>query len=200
MKYFTVREISFIALLAAVNSVAEISIGSLMHALHLPGKGIVLVSINLIIYFLVSMTIKKRGTVLTVGFITSFIKLVYGWEAVKIGPSAAILTEAAIVEGILYISAIKPWTAVLCGSAAKIFTLFFPFISYMVLGMDRGGANVQRIIEGIDSMFPALPLAYLILLGVLWNAVIGGVLGYAAFHAAKGGFKIYTLMQKTVKS
>ena len=61
MKYFTIKEIALIAILTAVVSTVEISIGSFMHAFNLHGKSIVLTTTAMIIYFTAfSITKKKR--------------------------------------------------------------------------------------------------------------------------------------------
>ena len=193
---FTTRELTFLALLAAVNSVIEISLGSLMHAFGIPGKSIILLTINLIVYYTARSVVDKKGSIAFTGFVIAFIKAVYGWEASKLGPAFAIMTEALVVEACLLFMPVRTWSACASGAVVKVYALFLPLIQYLVLGQGKGKANIERLMSGFNSLFPALHLEVLILIGIVWAAIVGAVMGYFAYKTAIQAAKIYRERRK----
>ncbi len=196
MKYFKIKEIALIAVLASVTSAVEISIGSFMHAFGLHGKSIVLTTTAMIIYFTAFSIIKKRGTVITIGFITAFIKLVYGWEMSKLSPVLSILGESIVTEIILCFLPLNAVTGIITGASLKIFNLVFPFISFWILGGKTAGKNLAKLFDSIQKIFPSLSFPMIVTAGILWTIILGGILGYIAFEISKQVIKLHGRIQK----
>ena len=196
MKYFTIKEIALIAVLAAVVSTVEISIGSFMHAFNLHGKSIVLTTTAMIIYFTAFSITKKRGTVITIGFITAFIKLVYGWEMSKLSPVLSILGESIVTEIILCFLPLNVITGAITGASLKIFNLVFPFISFWIIGGKTAGKNLSKLFDSVQRIFPSLSFPMIVIAGIIWTIILGCILGYIAFMISKQVTKLHDKVKK----
>ncbi len=197
MKYFTVKELAFLALLAAVNSVIEITLGSIMHALKIPGKSVVLVTINMMIYFTAYSSVQKKGAIVLTGFITAFIKIAYGWGGSKLAPAAAIFLEAAIIEACFSVMPLKNWSSAISGALVKLFSFFFPILSYLVFGIEKGFANITATISAINANLPFLSFPIIIASFIIWNIILGALLGLLAYRTSNIALKIFTACKKT---
>ena len=178
MKYLTTKELAILAILAVVNSVLEISLGSLMHAFKIPNAGVFMIMINLSIYLLARGIVPKRGIVFIIGFITAFIKLVYGGELSRLDPAFAILMEAGIIEVILCVMPLKLYTALVCGGLTNVFVLFYPFISYAVFGGGIGLANMGRVFSSMPVFLVKLGLPIAILFYFCLGLALGNISWY----------------------
>lgn len=194
MKYFTVREMTLIALLAAVNSVVEISLGSLMHNLKIPFSGSILIVFNLAVYMLVRALVPKYGVIVSTGFITAFIKLVYGSEVLKLGPAMAIFMESALVEALFVFLRNSVFSGALAGGATNVFVLFYPLFSVLVLGGNRGAVTIADVMARISlvggKFFPGLTLWLGILLTAAFYFAVGLLLGTAAWFFSRQCLKV----------
>lgn len=197
MKYFTPKEIAFLGMMAAANSAVEISLGSLMHSLHIPGKSIILVTINMIIYFAAIKATGKKGSIIITGFITAFIKLIYGWEFSKLGPAFAIFSEAAIMELCVMLMPLKSWSSIVTGGIVKAYAMYFPLVSYLIFGGGKGAKVLKKLITDIEKIFPAMSFELMVAAATVWNIIIGAALGYIAYKTAEKAVEIYKTRSKT---
>ena len=196
MKYFTIKDIALIAILTAVVSTVEISIGSFMHAFNLHGKSIILTTTAMIIYFTAFSITKKRGTVITIGFITAFIKLIYGWEMSKLSPVISILGESILTEIILYFLPLNAITGIITGASLKTFNLVYPFISLWILGGKTAGKNLAKLFDIIQKIFPSMSFPFIVIAGIIWTIILGSILGYIAFVISKQATKLHERINK----
>lgn len=196
MKYFTIKEIALIAVLAAVTSTVEISLGSFMHALGLHGTGTVLPTIAMIIYFTAFSITKKKGTVITIGFITAFIKLLYGWEMSKLSPVLCIFGESLITEIILWFLPLNAITGIVTGASLKIFNLVFPLTLFLILGGKTAGKNLTKLFDSVQRIFPSFSFPMIVIASIIWAIILGSILGYLAFAVSKQVTRLHGRIQK----
>lgn len=175
MKYLNTKELAILAVIAVVNSVLEISLGSLMHAFKIPNAGVFMIMVNLSLYLLAKGIVPKKGIVIIIGFITAFIKLVYGGELSRLGPAFAILMEAGIIEVILCFLPVKLYTALICGGFTNVFVLFYPLISYTLFGGGTGIANLNRVFSAMPSYLVKLGLPIAIVVYFFLGVAIGSI-------------------------
>ncbi len=205
MKYLTVTQLTVLAVIAAVNSVMEISIGSLMHMFKIPAVGTFMIMVNLSLYLIARNIVPKKGVIMIVGFITAFIKLVYGGELSRLGPSAAIFLEAALIEAVFLFLPLKNWSAMVSGGFANVFVLFYPFISYLLFGGRGGAANIEKVMSSASKILPqGLPEAFsggsfglLVFVVVLIYFFMGFFIGMASWMISLKGINIYESVRRT---
>lgn len=187
MKY-SIKSITLIGILASMNGIIEIGLGTLLHLIHIPQAGSIMVAINMTIYFIARRLIPRVGIVMTMGFITALLKFFYGGGG-KIQSSVAIFLEALLLEIILYIFPLNKLVAIVSGSILHTFTLLYSVISLVVFGGNQALLNLKQFLYkgifpfgGVLVMFVFLFLLFVIT-GCLW--------GLAAWHISTFGVYYY---------
>lgn len=158
-----------IGVLAALWAAVELSLGTTLHALHVPFRGAFLTLLSLIWMYAVRYIIPRRGSVLALGLTTAMVRwLLGGGFAPQI--SLAITLEALLVEiglGPVRIEKIPPFRAALGGALALGYTSVHRVLLWGVL---LGGA------QGIAVPHGGWALA-LFAGSILLHMIVGGVGG-----------------------
>lgn len=177
MKY-SVRDLSLISILASVNGVLEISLGTFLHCVDIPVAGSVMIIFNMTLYFIGRKFVPRVGIVLFMGMVTAIMKLLYS-GGIKLSPAIAILLEAFILEIILDVFPFRKITASLSGAILHSFSLIYFLIAYAIIGGSFALDNLGRlIVAGCDF----LPLKGGIILVFIIYFFAGYLLGIVAWH------------------
>jgi len=99
---FDRRSMVYIAIFGALWGLAEATLGSLMHLLHVPFSGSVLGSIGMGIVLIARSLNPKRGSTILMSLIAASIKML-SFSTVKLGPFVAIVVEGFLLEILLSI-------------------------------------------------------------------------------------------------
>ncbi len=96
------KALIYIAVFGTFWGLLEASLGSLLHAFHLPFTGSLLSALGLIILLVARKLNPVRGSSALMGLIAGVIKIL-GFATVKLGPLVGIVMEGLLVEGIMII-------------------------------------------------------------------------------------------------
>lgn len=177
------NEITLIALLAACNSVLELTLGNYLHLIKFPLTGIVMVGVNIIIYTAGFSLVPKKGTVLSMGILTALMNLFFG-GSFKLWSIVAIFLEALIIEICFNLIGMNFWSVMSASISANVFSLFFTLFVYIVV-LGRGVIPTFMKIMGNFTKSPDILNISLFTLGgflVLLHIVAGGVFGLMAWR------------------
>ena len=90
---------------------AELTLGSFLHAIHSPYKGVIMTGIGLAIIGIYLLREKKIWHPIIIGVIAGMVKccgsLLFGiplWSRAIINPATAIITEATVVTLVIWLS------------------------------------------------------------------------------------------------
>jgi hypothetical protein len=169
------RELVTIAVFGALWGAVEISMGTVLKALHLPLNGALLATIGLTVLLVGRLFVPRRGATLFMGVIATLIKL-FSIGGVVIGPMIGILTEALLAEIVL--SAFgkpKRIAFLLAGVLGVGWTMIQPFVTGALLfGRDTLEVWLDLVNQGAS------------LIGLQTNAALWIVSILAAFHILLG--------------
>ena len=130
---FSTRELVTMAVFGALWGAVEISLGSVLHAIHLPLSGLALTAIGLAIAMVGRIFVPRRGSTIFIGVIATVLKL-FSIGNILIGPMIAILAEALIAEIVLDLFPRPSWLAfMLAGAGGALWTLVQPFVTGLLL-------------------------------------------------------------------
>ncbi|MFP4497902.1 MAG: hypothetical protein ACLFQV_06775 [Vulcanimicrobiota bacterium] len=149
------REITILALLAGLNAVLELTLGNYLHYVKFPLVGSIMVGINVIVYVAGYSRVPRRGTILTIGFITAVLNLFFG-GSFKPWSIVAIFLEALLIEAVISPLGLKFWTVLLASVVSNLFSLFYT-ITVVALVMKKGFAGsmsvvLQRFMGSVENL------------------------------------------------
>ena len=175
-------EITLIALLAACNSILELTLGNYLHLIKFPLTGIVMVGVNIILYTAGYSLVPKKGTVISMGFLTVMMNLLFG-GSFKPWAIVAIFLEALIIEIFFDLMGMNFWSVMSASISANVFSLFFTFFIYIVI-LGRGIIPAFMKIVGNFTKGPDILNISLFTIGgilILLHVVAGAVFGMTAW-------------------
>lgn len=183
----TTRDLVTLAVFGALWGLVEISLGSVLHAIHLPLTGLGLAAAGLTIALVGRAFVPKRGATLFIGVIATILKL-FSIGAIIIGPMIGILSEALLAELVLSLFG-KPrrLAFVLAGMLGVLTTLIQPFVTgLLIFGRDLFSIWLDTLalgsrLFGFDSQAAAWIL--LALLGL--HLAVGAAAGWLAWWLAR---------------
>jgi hypothetical protein len=171
-----------VAAFGALWGVLEITVGSFLHALHLPFTGVVLASTGAGLLVAQRQVLPRRGASLATGFVAALCKSMSP-GGVVLGPMAGILVEAMLVEAALLAAPRSALTALPAGALAAIWAafqkLFTQYLFYggsvldLYLSLLREASDAAGIPEESRASSLAIVLAAIALFGAT-----GSVLGW----------------------
>src|SRR5690606_24056730 len=124
---FSTRELVTMAVFGALWGALEISLGSVLKALHLPLSGALLATAGLVIALIARLFVPCAGATLFVGVVATILKL-FSIGSVLIGPMIGILAEALLAEVVLTLSGQPRRAAFLLAGALGVgWTVTQPF-------------------------------------------------------------------------
>lgn len=175
-------EITIIALLAACNSVLELTLGNYLHLIKFPLTGIVMVGVNIIIYTAGFSLVPKKGTIISMGFLTVMMNLFFG-GAFKPWAIVAIFLEAVIIEIFFDLMGMSFWSVMSASISANVFSLVYTFFTYIVV-LGRGITTTFMKIVGTFTKSPDILNISLFTLGaflILLHVIAGAAFGLTAW-------------------
>jgi hypothetical protein len=178
--HYSNKDIAILSSLAGMWALSEINLGLFLRVLKIPFSGALLTSFGLIILFLARDAVPQRGTLILMGFLTSYLKLIF-LGALAFFPIIAILIESLIVEISLSSRQINRANTMLAGVFAMLWSLIHPFFTQGLLS----GWGINRVYDiffkrsaaifGISSSSIVLIFALVVfihfLLGILASVV-----------------------------
>jgi hypothetical protein len=172
---FSTRELILLAVFGALWGLVEISLGSVLHTIHIPMAGMFLAALGLVVALAGRLFVPRRGSTLFIGAIAMVLKL-FSIGAVVIGPMVGILAEALVAEIILSLFERPTRLAMLAaGAGGVLWTLVHPFVTNPLL-FGRGIFTVWLDLLDRGTRLLGLPSG-------AWFAI---VLLFAAIHISVG--------------
>lgn len=187
---YNVRELSLLAILAALNAAVEIGIGTWLHLFRFPLVGSVMVGLNVALYLLGRKYVPRFGSILIMGSITAFLKFLYSGGLIW-APVLAIFLEAGLVEVVVSLLRLNLVSTLTSSVLANVFTLIYPALGYVLVG----GPQTWRIGEGLMErgrlLFPHGEGAFLIIGAFMIHVIIGGFWGIFAWKILTMSSKVF---------
>lgn len=158
-------EITILALLASLNAVIELTLGNYLHSIKFPLVGSIMVGINVIIYTVGYYQVPRRGSILTMGFITALINLFFG-GSFKPWAIIAIFLESGIIEAIIGTFGVKTWSVFTASICSNFFSLAY---TLTVFGFILGHGVIETFVTifGRLTWDDQLVKSSLVLAGIL---------------------------------
>ena len=182
MKY-TTRDLVTLAVFGTLWGVVEISLGSVLHAIHMPMTGLTLSLIGVMVAMIGRLFVPRRGSTIFIGVIAMVLKLFSIGSAV-IGPMIGIFTEALIAELILDAFGKPSMLAfIFACMGASLWTLVQPFVTGLLLF----GRNLLVVWLDLLDMgarvfgIPYQAAFWIVLVLVTVHLLFGGLGGWLAW-------------------
>ncbi len=186
MKY-TTRELVTLAVFGALWGAVEITLGSVLHAFHLPMSGAILAALGLALVIISKRYVPKRGSILFIGVIAMILKL-FSIGSIVIGPMVGILMEAVVAEGVfLFTRRPNRLAFMLAGSLGVLWTLIQPFFTGLLFfGRQPLVVWLDLVDEGARLLgLSSAAALWIVLLLVAIHLLIGGFAGWLAWSAGE---------------
>lgn len=169
----TTRELTWVAIFGALWGALEISLGTWLHALHVPLKGLIMSVPGLTVALAGRRVIARNGSVIGIAAIAAALKgLSFG--GIVLPPLVAILIQGAIAE-LVTLGRPGRWRLALAGALAVCWSVFHPIVGQGLLaGTGIYSAWLTIIERALDALGISPALA--------WAAVVAIV----ALHLAAG--------------
>ncbi len=176
------KKIAYIAVFGGLWGLLEISFGAVMHALHLPFKGIWLTGAAVIVILTAYSIVPARGVPFSMGVVVIVLKM-FSIGGFIFSPFIAVIFEAAIAEIILFGRKPSRKLFILTGCGLMIYT----FSHRIIWGLLIYGRSTIDIYEGIIKQgvtWLGLPEEWgmlVIVILFLFHLVSGIIAGWAAW-------------------
>ena len=168
------RETVLIALFGALWGLMEITLGVTLKGLRIPLGGAVLTGTAAIIFLTGRYFVRRRGSILMMGFVAALVKI-FSVGTVIAGPFLAILVEALLAEILISLLGVRRIGFILTAAILLLYTLVHPFLAQGILF----GADIYKLyLEMFRQVARVLHVDFKYL-GFL-------VLAYAGIHAVAG--------------
>lgn len=184
---FSTKELVTMAVFGALWGVVEISLGSVLKALHLPFNGAFLAAAGLAIALTGRLFVPRRGATLFVGIIATLLKL-FSIGGVVVGPMIGILSEALLAEVALSLFGRPSRVAfLLAGILGLCWTVVQPFVTGALLfGRDMLEVWLELVNQGSQLLGLAPGAAvWIVIVLVALHALLGALSGWLAWEAGK---------------
>lgn len=154
------------AVFAAVWGLAEISIGSFLHASKIPFRGTIMSLAAIAILVIARSVLNYKGSLILLGIVTATFRLFLG-VGFNITPFAAILLESLIAEIILNRFGFNRFTCAITGAVIMTYTLLHGLIMQAVfLGTDIYKVYYQLVLSITNKIGLAENIVLIALLSV----------------------------------
>ncbi|MBN1300740.1 MAG: hypothetical protein JW995_05955 [Melioribacteraceae bacterium] len=181
------------AVFAAVWGLAEISIGTFLHASKIPFRGAIMSLAAIMILVCARSVINYKGSLILLGIVTATFRLFLG-VGFNITPFIAILLESLIAEIVLNKFGYNRITCVITGAAIMVYTLLHGLIMQAVfLGMDIYKIYYELVLSFTNKIGLDENIVIIILLSVPFIHLITGAL--SASLGLSVGRQIQNLME-----
>lgn len=182
------------AVFAAVWGLAEISIGTFLHASKIPFHGAIMSLAAISILVTAKSVLNYKGSLILLGIVTATFRLFLG-VGFNITPFAAILIESLIAEIILNRFGFNRITCVITGALIMTYTLLHGLIMQAIfLGTDIYKVYYQLILNFTNKIGLAENIVLIALLSVPFVHLTFGAL------SASFGFSVGSQIQKLMEN
>lgn len=182
---YTTRDLTTMAVFAALWGIVEISVGALFKSLNVPMGGAVMAGIGLTILMIGRLFVPYKGSTLFIGVITMLLKL-FSLGGVVVGPMVGIFAEALIAEIVLSIWK-RPTLPVfmLTGGLSVLWSLGQPFVTgLLIFGRDPFVVWLDMLDRGSALLGIDVSAVWLIvLLLIMIHLGLGCLAGWLAWAA-----------------
>lgn len=184
---FSTKELVTMAVFGALWGAVEITLGSVLKALHLPFSGALLATAGLAIALTGRLFVPRRGSTLFIGVIATLLKL-FSIGGVVVGPMIGILSEALLAELVLSLFGKPSRVAfLLAGALGLCWTVVQPFFTGALLfGRDMFEVWLQLVNDGSRLLGLGTGAAvWVIIVLVGLHTLLGALSGWLAWEAGK---------------
>lgn len=184
---FSTRQLVTIAVFGALWGALEISLGSVLKALHLPLSGALLATAGLTIALIARLFVPRPGATLFVGVVATILKL-FSIGGVVLGPMIGIMAEAILAEIVLSLFGRPRRSAFLVAGALGVgWTVVQPFVTGALL-FGRAMVEVWLNLVNQGTQLLGLPANTAVLAAALLVALhllLGAAAGWLAWQAGQ---------------
>jgi len=184
----TVRDATYIAVFGALWGALEISLGTYLHAMHVPLKGLIMSAMGMTVALAGRRIIGRNGSLLAIAAVTAALKAV-SFGGVILPPLAAILIQGTLGEVATLGPARTPrWRMAVAGALAVAWNVFHPIVGQGILAGRGIYSQYLVVIEralGVMGMSAEMAWAALAAL-VLIHLAAGALAGLLAAAIAEG--------------
>lgn len=184
---FSTKELVMMAVFGALWGAVEISLGSVLKALHLPFNGALLAAAGLAIALTGRLFVPRRGATLFIGVIATLLKL-FSIGGVVLGPMVGILSEALLAELALSLFGKPSRVAfLLAGALGVCWTVIQPFVTGALLfGRDMLEVWLELVNQGSRLLGLGSGAAvWIAIILMAMHALLGALSGWLAWEAGK---------------
>ena len=180
--WISTRQVADLAVLAACNGALELTLGTFLHATHLPLAGSVMVGLNLVVYAVGHQRVPRRGAILAIGLGTAFLNAVFV-GGFKLMALPAIVIEAAVLDLLLSSGGLGRLNLAIAGAISNLVALGWSLTTgLLVLGLGPHAALARLLHADSTGHLSLLALAGIlvavrIVVGVLFALLAWRVLG-----------------------
>ncbi len=173
---WSVRDLVTLAVFGAIWGVLEMSLGSMLHALHVPFLGAIMGGIGLLVALTGVLFVPKKGAVLTIGIVAMLLKA-FSIGGVVLNPMIGIFAESLLAEiGLAIVGWSRGrWQLVFAGALGVLWSFFHPFLTQGILA----GHGILTIYHRLASKTAGI-------LGLSPNAVLLAVAALILIHLVAG--------------
>jgi len=178
----------------AIWGLAEVSLGSFLHASKIPFRGAIMSLVAVLILISARSVLKYKGSLILLGVVTATFRLFLG-VGFNITPFIAIFMEALIAEIIINRIGFNRWTSVLSGILIMVYSLSHGLIMQaLFLGADIYKVYYEMILK-VTNMISlpenvVLAIIFSIPFLYIFMGAIAGSFGWSV------GKQIQLLMEK----
>ncbi len=119
MRWREPRTLAYLAVFGTLWGAWEITVGSVLHLINLPLKGTWLAAGAMTLALTGRRVVRVPGALLMMGALAALLK-VFSFGGVVFSPMVAILMEALLAEGVLWLGRERPWAYPLAGGVALL--------------------------------------------------------------------------------
>jgi hypothetical protein len=185
------RDVTYIAVFAALWGAIEIGLGTYLHAVAFPLTGLLMSTIGLGIALTARRVVGRSGSVIGVAAVTAGLKAL-SFGGVVLSPIAAILIQGALAELVTW-GPERParWRMCLGGALGVTWSVFHPLLSQGIIAGKGIYQMYLRLIEralglfGLDLTAALVALGLLVLLHLAAGAAAGALAGVIADSALR---------------
>jgi hypothetical protein len=171
------RDLTVLALFAALLSALEIFLGNFLHLLHFPFTGHLLVGLDLVCYLVLKRQLPWKGSVLLAGLLVAIIRFL-GFPGFAFFPSLAIFLEAGLVELVFLFFGTGLTGALVGGVLTGYFVLAFrAFGFFFLVYLGRAGSEAPPFSDW-SRLFGAGFLLWFLIFFPLISGLIWGFFAY----------------------
>ena len=185
-----IRRTAYLAVFGAVWGGNEMIMGGILHAMHIPMRGMVMAAIGAFLVCSAKIWIGGRWTALTMGGIAAFLKL-FSLGGLVVSPAVAILVESAIAELCFAIFRGKLLPAVATGMGMVTYTVIHRIASMMIIYQSEM-VEIFGALSAEGSIFYKLGLKSMVIIIILYtlmHILIGAIVGSAAYFSVNRASK-----------